>query len=200
MCREAPDENGHRLESCGHPYCPQCLTWVMHNAPLPLCCVLEDCGKKWVAMDLRQACQGLDKAAAFLGRRAMEVCVHQDAARWKCCPVPGCDYVCNETGPAGKEVVCPVCRNPVCFWCNSLFHYGMSCTMFRALVTSDTFSEKKWASQDTSRRRVCSTCGAALERLGKRRLCVCWRCCQLSCWNCGRRLPSASEARAHTTC
>ncbi|XP_064477699.1 uncharacterized protein LOC135391375 [Ornithodoros turicata] len=202
VCREVPEENCHRLESCGHIYCVRCLAWVVCNAPLPLCCISEECGQEWVAMDIRRACHMDEVVPTILGRRALEECVLANPSEWYCCPVPQCHYVCHYTqiSPAGKEAPCPTCGNAVCFQCNSLFHYGMSCDMFRALSSSDTFSDEQWVQQDPTSRRLCHGCEVALERSGTERVISCWRCRELSCWGCRRIFQEAAKARAHTSC
>ncbi|KAL3203175.1 hypothetical protein MRX96_042070 [Rhipicephalus microplus] len=162
ICREPPylskgrevSVDGHRLELCGHWHCVSCLLLAFKQAPLPLACFEEDCASPWAMADIVYVAGNDPRLLRDLARRSFESSVASDAiGRWSPCPIPECHFALDahrdieEQGVhvLGDVHVCPGCTNAVCFRCRSLYHYGMSCTAFRAsmLPTNGTAADKQ---------------------------------------------------------
>ncbi|XP_077545365.1 uncharacterized protein LOC144158378 [Haemaphysalis longicornis] len=126
----------HRMESCGHLHCVPCLTLAVKFAPLPLTCFHPNCGALWVIADVSQVTSDDPELLSTLARRSLNEKLSQSSSiSWMPCPTPECVFVWNTRNTAtsqGIQVckglhICPGCRNPVCFRCQFLFHYGRPC-------------------------------------------------------------------------
>ncbi|KAH8038260.1 hypothetical protein HPB51_000233 [Rhipicephalus microplus] len=220
ICREPPylskgrevSVDGHRLELCGHWHCVSCLLLAFKQAPLPLACFEEDCASPWAMADIVYVAGNDPRLLRDLARRSFESSVASDAiGRWSPCPIPECHFALDahrdieEQGVhvLGDVHVCPGCTNAVCFRCRSLYHYGMSCTAFRAsmLPTNGTAADKQsWLVQDPGKHLVCPSCNTNLERQSASKVDACWACRRLFCWHCHQSFEDdATAARNHRT-
>nr|XP_037278554.1 uncharacterized protein LOC119171800 isoform X2 [Rhipicephalus microplus] len=219
ICREPPylskgrevSVDGHRLELCGHWHCVSCLLLAFKQAPLPLACFEEDCASPWAMADIVYVAGNDPRLLRDLARRSFESSVASDAiGRWSPCPIPECHFALDahrdieEQGVhvLGDVHVCPGCTNAVCFRCRSLYHYGMSCTAFRAsmLPTNGTAADKSWLVQDPGKHLVCPSCNTNLERQSASKVDACWACRRLFCWHCHQSFEDdATAARNHRT-
>lgn len=203
--------SGHRLELCGHLHCDSCLLLVFKRAPLPLACFKEDCASPWAVADITHVTGNDAALLSALAVRSLEHAAGADGSgRWRPCPTPECRFAWDVNREAegqgvhvmGEVHICPACTNPVCFKCGSLFHYGMSCSTFKASLSSAGTSNKSWLSKDQRNRAICPSCNARLERHCsggvKAYVHACWACRRLFCWNCHKGFEDdAAAAREH---
>ncbi|XP_049519716.1 uncharacterized protein LOC119445955 isoform X2 [Dermacentor silvarum] len=218
ICHEPPrrpqgDEasvNGHRLELCGHWHCGSCLLLALKRAPLPLACFEEDCASPWAMADIVHVAGNDHRLLSDLARRSFESSVAADAiGRWCPCPTPECHFALDthrDTEAQGVRVlgdvhVCPGCTNAVCFRCRSLYHYGMSCTAFRAsMLPNSGTSDKPWLAKDPGKCLTCPSCKTCLERHSGSKVDACLACRRLFCWHCHQSFEDDAEAaRGHRT-
>uniref|UniRef100_L7LZS2 Putative deah-box rna helicase n=1 Tax=Rhipicephalus pulchellus TaxID=72859 RepID=L7LZS2_RHIPC len=220
ICREQPcpsegDEasvDGHRLELCGHWHCRSCLLLVFKQAPLPLACFEEDCASPWAMADIVHVAGNDSGLLSDLARRSFESTVASDAiGRWCPCPIPECHFALDahrDTEEQGVRVlgdvhICPGCTNAVCFRCRSLYHYGMSCTAFRASMlpsNGTTANKQSWLAEDPGKHLVCPPCKTNLVRQSASKVDACWACRRLFCWHCHQSFEDdAAAARGHRT-
>ncbi|XP_054930817.1 uncharacterized protein [Dermacentor andersoni] len=212
-CRPQGDEasvDGHRLELCGHWHCGSCLLLAFKRAPLPLACFEEDCASPWAMADIVHVAGNDHGLLSDLARRSFESSVAADAiGRWYPCPTPECQFALDtyrDTEAQGVRVlgdvhVCPGCTNAVCFRCRSLYHYGMSCTAFRAsMLPNSDASDKPWLDKDPGKHLACPSCKTCLERHSASKVDACWACRRLFCWHCHQSFEDdAAAARGHRT-
>lgn len=219
ICHEPPrpsegDEapvDGHRLELCGHWHCGSCLLLAFKQAPLPLACFEEDCASPWAMADIVHVAGNDSGLLSDLARRSFDSTVASDAiGRWCPCPIPECHFALDahrdieEQGVhvLGDVHVCPGCTNAVCFRCHSVYHYGMSCSAFKAslLPSNDSAASKSWLAKDPGKRLVCPSCKTNLERQSASKVDACWACRRLFCWHCHQSFEDdAAAARGHRT-
>lgn len=221
ICRLPPirsDEGGdaragHRLELCGHLHCDSCLRLVFKRAPFPLACFKEDCASPWAVADITHVTGNDTSLLSGLAARSLEREASADgSARWRPCPTPECHFAWDVNRDAegqgvhvlGEVHICPACTNPVCFKCGSLFHYGLSCSTFKASLSSPGASNKAWLSENRGKRAICPSCKARVERPSvdgmKAKVGACWACRHLFCWKCHRSFEDdAAAAREHKT-
>lgn len=152
----------HRMESCGHLHCVPCLTLALKFAPLPLTCFHQNCGALWVIADVSQVTSDDPELLSTLARRSLKKKLSQSSSfSWMPCPTPECVFVWNTTNTATSQGIqdckglhiCPGCRNPVCFRCQSLFHYGRRCGQ-RGSVDFTSLEARRLMHLDTERKQM----------------------------------------------
>ncbi|KAH8038262.1 hypothetical protein HPB51_000235 [Rhipicephalus microplus] len=215
ICREPPSTaqedgastSGHRLELCGHWHCGACLLLALKRAPLPLACFEKGCASPWAIADITHVTGNNHELLSDLARRSFEGSVAADSeGRWLPCPTPECPFALGSKRDAeaqgvhviGDVHVCPGCTNAVCFRCQSLYHYGISCTTFKDFMCPNGANDKSWLSKDPGMRALCPSCKVRLERNANKKVGACWSCRRLFCWRCHRSFEDdAAAARGH---
>ena len=115
VCFTQPkEEEGVRLQYCGHLYCAACLAMVT-AAMWPLVCNVEDCGEQFVVEDFKH----LDsETLQKLQRKALEHKLNNDTSL-KPCPSPDCSgvfrkYVEKTDKTETEAFYCSFCGVHVC--------------------------------------------------------------------------------------
>nr|XP_022344534.1 ATP-dependent RNA helicase DEAH12, chloroplastic-like [Crassostrea virginica] len=197
---EISETEMYRLESCGHPYCKDCVKMniesVLQSKEFPLRCCHDGCQMFWAWKDFINMtklgfCSLQNIINSAVSRYVRE---NKDKARY--CITPDCPMVYKVT-KAGGRVVCDVCRTGMCSKCHVEYHNGMSCALYQMENGNDESGLREWMRRDPGNRKLCPNCFAGIEKNGGCQHMECRDCKKHICWICMDFFDSGRECYGH---
>ncbi|GBM20166.1 ATP-dependent RNA helicase DEAH12, chloroplastic [Araneus ventricosus] len=197
ICLDPVTFDFHRLENCGHAFCRACLVLQLESKTIPLCCIKQNCGKKFYLVDIKKC---LSYASENTKKNFYKAALHYHVTRNPdevlYCPSPDCHRVFRVSN-SEREQLCLGCNNVICTRCKSLYHYGMSCEFFQKSGGDEDFAIKMWMQEDGSLRKQCPSCQTLIEKDSGCNHMECANCNAHFCWLCLELFPSGVEVYDH---
>ncbi|XP_048779394.2 uncharacterized protein LOC125682846 [Ostrea edulis] len=197
---EIEESDIYRLESCGHPYCRDCVKMniesVIRNKEFPLKCFHDKCDMLWAWKDfVNMTKSGFCSLQNILNSSLSSFVVgNKDKVRY--CITPDCPMV-YKVSDVGGRIVCDVCRTSMCSKCHVEYHSGISCVMYQMENSNDETGLQKWMRQDPNNRRLCPNCFAGIEKNGGCQHMECRDCKSHICWICMKFFSTSGECYGH---
>ncbi|XP_061196391.1 uncharacterized protein LOC133204660 [Saccostrea echinata] len=197
---EIADSEIYRLESCGHPYCGDCIKMHIESAirskEFPLKCVHIDCGMLWAWKDfVNMTKHGFCRFQNILNSSVSSfVTENKDKVRY--CITPDCPMV-YKVSKVGGRIVCCVCRTSMCNKCHVEYHSGISCAMYQMENGNDESRLGEWMRRDPKNRKLCPVCFAGIEKNGGCQYMQCRDCKSHTCWRCMKNFKTSEECYGH---
>ncbi|XP_048779374.2 uncharacterized protein LOC125682827 [Ostrea edulis] len=197
---EIEESDIYRLESCGHPYCRECVKLnieaVIRNKEFPLKCFHDKCDMLWAWKDfVNMTKSGFCSLQNILNSSLSSfVMGNKDKVRY--CITPDCPMV-YKVSDVGGRIVCDVCRTSMCSKCHVEYHSGISCVMYQIENQNDESVVQKWMRRDPKNRRFCPNCFAGIEKNGGCPRMECRNCKSNICWTCMKFFSTSRECYGH---
>ncbi|KAF8770464.1 ATP-dependent RNA helicase DEAH12 like protein [Argiope bruennichi] len=197
ICLDPVTFDYHRLENCGHAFCKACLVLQLESKTIPLCCIKQDCGKKFYLVDIKKLLSyASEDTKKNFYKAALHYHVTQNPNEIVYCPSPDCNRV-HRMSSSKTGQFCVGCRNVICTQCKSLYHYGMSCEFFQKSDGDEYFQTKLWMQEDRDMRKQCPSCHTLIEKESGCNHLECVNCNTHFCWLCLRIFPTGLEVYDH---
>ncbi|XP_062621048.1 LOW QUALITY PROTEIN: uncharacterized protein LOC134282661 [Saccostrea cucullata] len=197
---EIAESEIYRLESCGHPYCRDCMKMNIESAirskDFPVKCCHNQCDMLWAWKDFLNMtrygfCSLQNILNSSVSNFAME---NKDKIRY--CITPDCPMV-YKVSKVGGRVVCSACKTSVCSKCHVEYHSGISCAMYQMENGNDETGLREWMRQDPQNRKLCPNCFAGIEKNGGCQHMECRDCKSHICWICMEFFKTSPECYGH---
>lgn len=197
---EIPDSDLYRLESCGHPYCRDCVKLhiesVISARDFPIKCCHEDCDELWALADVRNMSKmGMCTMQTVLNSSiSCFVAANKDKARY--CITPDCQMV-YKVSKTGARFVCFLCQMSICCCCHVEYHTGMSCAKYKMEKGIDDNGIREWMRRDPQNRSCCPNCFMGIEKFGGCQHMECRACKVHICWTCKEFFKTSRKCYGH---
>lgn len=190
----------YRLESCGHPYCRDCIKMniesAMQNKDFPLKCCHDECEMLWAWKDfVNMTKQGFCNLQNII-TSSLSCFVRENKDKARYCITPDCPMVYKVSATGGR-IVCGVCRVGMCNKCHVEYHNGMSCAMYQMENGNDGSGLREWMRRDPNNRKLCPNCFAGIEKTGGCQHMECRDCKVHICWTCMKFFSSGPQCYGH---
>lgn len=199
LCEIAETEI-YRLESCGHPYCRDCIKMNIESAiqskDFPLKCCHDGCEMLWAWTDfVNMTKQGFCSLQNIISS-SLSCFIRENKDKARYCITPDCPMV-YKVSASGGRIVCGVCRVGVCSKCHVEYHNGMSCAIYQMENGNDESGLREWMRRDPNNRKLCPNCYAGIEKTGGCQHMECRDCKMHICWTCMAVFSSGRECYGH---
>ncbi|KAK3085174.1 hypothetical protein FSP39_025514 [Pinctada imbricata] len=190
----------YRLESCGHPYCEDCVKGqvesLVSSRDFPLKCAVENCENLWAWQDVMSMVKKgfISKDAVVSSSVSSFVGANKESYRF--CLTPDCPVV-YKVSKDGKIFRCPDCDLRICTSCHVESHTGLSCAMYKASNGNDEDGVFRWMMQDPSNRKLCPCCSQCIEKNQGCQHMECSICHTHICWICMATFKTSGECYGH---
>ena len=187
-------------ESCGHPYCKECIEHFINNAitkkELPLLCIAEDCNKELLLQDIYEIIGKTPDTKNILCAAAVESLMKTNKD-YQYCITADCKGV-YRVSPSGngKAYTCDLCNATLCTSCCVDYHHGRSCEMFQGMKRDDNFDLNTWM-KGRDNVKQCPNCKRAIEKRSGCNRMHCIMCKIYFCWKCCASFNSEKETYDH---
>lgn len=197
---EITETDIYRLESCGHPYCRDCIKMNIESAiqskDFPLKCCHDGCKMLWAWKDfVNMTKQGYCSLQNII-TSSLSCFVRENKEKARYCITPDCPMVYKVSATGGR-IVCGVCRVGMCSKCHVEYHNGMSCAMYQMENGNDESGLREWMRRDPNNRKLCPNCFAGIEKTGGCQHMECRDCKVHICWTCMKFFKSGPECYGH---
>lgn len=190
--------NIYRLESCGHPYCKECIQLQMDAAidskDFPIVCGKEECSSNFVWRDFVNLSREGRITLGKLVNASVSTFVSQHKDEFHYCTTPDCPSVYRIT-KNGTPFMCPECFLKICTSCHIQYHDGLSCAMYKSMKDDNSVSQ--WLRNDTENRKLCTHCTTPIEKIDGCNKMHCLGCKKFLCWKCMAIFDSEQECYGH---
>ena len=157
----------HRLESCGHAMCYECLRGYVagkaRERSWPVLCPVVECREPLTPGELHGVLT--PEEAAGMAAAEAEAVIGPGARFY--CPNRACNalLVADDKRP-DAPIDCPHCHERLCANCCVAWHEGMSCRQYQSRPEALGSAEDRALMQlaESSRMKRCPGCGAMVER------------------------------------
>ncbi len=177
-------ENLYRLEDCGHAYHFDCIEAQLAQdaVTIPIECAAEDCTSLFVWQDFENLKLKGKVNLQTIITKSVRVYVAANKETVHNCPTPDCSMVYIVTEEI-KCFLCIHCGVLTCTKCHRPFHSGLTCTQDESAAVADK-GLVEWLKEDTTNRKRCPKCSAAIEKNGGCAHVTCLDCGSHICWHC----------------
>ncbi|XP_056015286.1 uncharacterized protein LOC125676304 isoform X1 [Ostrea edulis] len=197
---EIEESDIYRLESCGHPYCRDCIKMniesAIRNKEFPLKCFHDKCDVLWAWKDFVNMTKSGFCSLQNILNSSLSCFVMGNKDKVRYCIMPDCPMV-YKVSDVGGRIVCDVCRTSMCSKCHVEYHNGISCVMYQMENSNDETGLKKWMHQDPNNRRLCPNCFAGIEKNGGCQHMECRDCKSHICWICMKFFSTSHACYGH---
>ena len=178
-------KTGFRLSLCGHPYCHPCfqdlVTKAIETKDFPVRCTVESCACLILTVDIE---------ASFIHRNMSMTDLYmasvQSMDTLRPCLTPDCPMMYHPNYVRNHGLVncftCPLCKADWCMNCICAYHFGVSCTVHKALPTINS-DLNEWLDEVPEGRKLCPECLKGIEK-SQWDFVFCQNCRVQTCWNC----------------
>lgn len=191
-------ESFYRIESCGHPYCPECLKQMVHLALqeriFPMECSEDGCNMKMCWKDFDNFCKMGLTVQKKLVSSSFAHFITANTNKYHYCITPDCHTVYQIT-TTGEPYICYQCQATICTTCHIDYHFGLTCKMYESSKNSDKDLEK-FMQEDYNNRRKCPNCKNIIIKDGGCQHVAC-SCGIHICWNCMDTFVSSTACYGH---
>ena len=189
----------YRLEYCGHPYGSECIGGLIksgiNSKQFPILCAEEECEQPlvwkdfnyWIGPEQRQD----------LVKSSIESFVAQNSDTYKFCETADCPMVYRVGYNEGAPYQCDGCAVVICTRCQSQYHYGLSCAMYRSKLETPDYALEGWVRENPSIRALCPNCKSPIEKIEGCDHMHCRQCKIHFCWKCKKASRSEREVYDH---
>ncbi|XP_061196390.1 uncharacterized protein LOC133204659 [Saccostrea echinata] len=197
---EIAESEIYRLESCGHPYCRDCMKMNIESAirskDFPIKCCHDQCDMLWAWKDfLNMTRSGFCSLQNILNSTVSSFAMgNKDKIRY--CITPDCPMVYKVSKDGGR-IVCSACRTSMCSKCHVEYHSGISCAMYQMENGNDETGLREWMRRDPHNRKLCPNCFAGIEKNGGCQHMECRDCKSHICWICMEFFKTSRECYGH---
>lgn len=198
---EVCESDLYRLESCGHPYCKECvklhLDSVLSTKDFPLRCCHESCDMLWAWSDINNMKNSGFCTLQTLINASVSCYVAQNPDKAKYCITPDCQMVYKVCEEGSSRFVCYLCQAVICSRCHVEYHTGQSCGVFERKRQIDDNGLQEWLDRDRLNRDLCPKCYMGIEKHGGCQHMQCTKCKSHICWLCKDIFESSTECYTH---
>lgn len=195
------ESNLYRLESCGHPYCRECvklhLDSVLSTKDFPLRCCHKGCEMLWTWSDINNMKNFGFCTLQTLINASVSCYVAKNPDKAKYCITPDCQMVYKVCTEGGSRFVCLLCQAVICSRCHVEYHTGQSCAVYERKKQIDEHGLQEWLDRDRLNRDLCPKCYVLIEKHGGCLHMHCTKCNIHICWLCKAIFESSNECYAH---
>ena len=196
-----PVEQGqlYRLESCGHPYCMDCVKQQMHHALMnrdfPIDCVQEQCLLHFMWRDVSNIIRDGSVVATDLVANAVSAFVASHHTQYRYCITPNCPVIYRVSSD-GSRFLCGECQMQICTSCHVQYHDGLSCAMYKSPDEEGDRLFYEWMEKQNNL-MPCPSCGIPVEKMHGCNKMKCKACKKAFCWKCKEVFDSSQLCYAH---
>eukprot|EP00105_Crassostrea_gigas_P035389 XP_019919537.1 PREDICTED: ATP-dependent RNA helicase DEAH12, chloroplastic-like [Crassostrea gigas] len=190
----------YRLESCGHPYCRDCIKMniesTIQSKDFPLKCCHDGCEMLWAWKDFVNMTKQGFCSLQNITNSSLSCFIRENKDKARYCITPDCPMVYKVSANGGR-IVCGVCRVGMCSKCHVEYHNGMSCEIYQMENGNDESGLREWMRRDPNNRKLCPNCYAGIEKDGGCQHMECRDCKMHICWTCMKFFNSGQECYGH---
>ena len=199
-----PETEMYRLESCGHPYCKDCvklnLESTMQRREFPLKCCHDGCQMLWAWKDFIYMTNIGFCSLQNIIDSSISSHVRENKDKVKYCITPDCPMVYKVTENGGR-IVCDKCKTGMCSSCHVEYHDGLLCYQYKLSKGNVNYNNEcwiqEWMRQDPINRKQCPRCFTGIEKNGGCQHMTCQACTIHICWTCMETFNSGTECYEH---
>lgn len=195
-----PETELYRLESCGDPYCRDCvklhLNSVISSREFPLRCCRDGCDMLWSWSDVNNMKKFGFCTLQTVINASISCYVAQNPDKARYCITPDCQMV-YKVSQTGGRFVCSLCHTALCTKCHVEYHAGTSCAIYEKERQINENGLREWISGDRLNRDLCPKCYIGIERYGGCQHMQCSQCNCHICWICKAYFATSTECYRH---
>ena len=189
------DDDGYRLQYCGHLYCRDCIIQQLNCAitsSFPLNCA--DCNQEFVVQDLERLLMKSPQPRLF--DILLTEFVRRHPNQWRYCSTPECDSVYKKS-PGDEIFTCSTCQKKTCRLCDTEYHAGYDCDEIKLIRENADLPIEAFLRDNAHKVKKCPTCSAAIEKNEGCQHMQCRFCHTHFCWLCLIGFRTSEECYAH---
>ncbi|XP_041349615.1 ATP-dependent RNA helicase DEAH12, chloroplastic-like [Gigantopelta aegis] len=156
----------YRLESCGHPYCNECIEQQLQVAldckDFPIGCAQERCYMHFMWRDLSNFIKNGSVSLEQLVVSSVSAFVSRNHKDYRYCITPDCPVI-YRVSAEGSMFKCCECQIRICTSCHIQFHDGLTCTMYKSQEEGGSTFLKQWM-QLNENSKHCPCCQTPIEK------------------------------------